>query len=58
MLSYFLLLFFVIMTLLFCYVFLRTFIVIALSVFAEDPVAFVERYGFKDQPHVERPDSW
>lgn len=48
----------IVMVLSFCYVFLRTFIVIAFSVFADDPVAFVERYGFKNSLHVERPNPW
>lgn len=58
MLNYIFLLFWIIMIFLICYVFLRTFIVIALSVFADDPVAFVERYGFKNPPSVPKTNPW
>ena len=42
----------------FCYAFLRVLFVIVGSIFADDPSKFIERYGFKNPPPVERSSNW
>lgn len=54
--SLFWFLIFLFMIIVFCYFFLRTVIVIVLSVFADDPVEFVNRYGIKND-NVPPPDD-